>query len=86
MDDPLSQTLFDKWKGVVKKLDLLPTLKIPRFIGCVRNSDSRLLIFCDASITSYAAVVYLRIETDNSVKVNLVFSKSRLASKEITFP
>ena len=53
------------------------------------------MIFCDASQTSYATAVYLHIEGNNSVKVNLVFSKYRLASsgkskgkskKEITIP
>jgi len=38
-------------------------------------------VFCDASMKSYAAVVYLRVEKQSSVRVNLIFSKMRLVSK-----
>ena len=73
----------------------LSTLKIPRFIGATNGGNTKFLKFCDASQTSYATAVYLHVEGNNSVKVNLVFSKSRLASsgkgkgkskKEITIP
>ena len=86
---------MDRWDEVVQKLNTLSTLKIPRFIGSANDNNTKLLIFCDASQTSYAAAVYLHVQSNNSVKVNLVFSKSRLASsgkckgkskKEITIP
>ena len=56
------------------------------------NLDCCLFVFCDASIKAYATAIYLRIQ---SVQVNLIFSKMRLASKglgakkktkEITLP
>ena len=94
-DQPLPQKFLNRWDEVVQKLNPLSTLKIPRFIGSINDSNIKLLIFCDASQTSYATAVYLHIERNNSVKVNLVFSKSRLTSsgkskgkskKEITIP
>ena len=58
------------------------TLKIPRFVGNITSSKKcELLVFCDASMKAYATALYLRIETQNSVSVNLVFSKMRLVSK-----
>ena len=54
-----------------------------------------LLVFCDASMKAYATAIYLRIEEQNSVNVNLMFSKMRLVSrgtnkkrlkKDITLP
>ena len=76
-------------------MNAISTLTIPHFIGSANDSNAKLLIFCDASKTSYATAVYLHVEGNNSVKVNLVFSKSRLASggkdkgkskKEMTIP
>ena len=53
-------------------------------------------MFCDASKRAYATVIYLCVEYQDNVKVNLVFSKLRLVSvvkrkgkrpkKEITLP
>jgi len=74
----------------------LSELRIPQFIGFMdTNTKAKLLVFCDASMKLCATAVYLHIERQNSVEVNLVFSKMRLASsgtgkkksrKEITFP
>ena len=94
-DQPLPQNFLDRWNEVIQKLNAISTLTIPRFIGSANDGNAKLLIFCDASKTSYATAVYLHVEGNNSVKVNLVFSKSRLASggkdkgkskKEMTIP
>ena len=45
-------------------------------------SSFDLLCFCDASVSAYAAVVYLRSSDSNQPAVKLVFSKSRLAPKK----
>ena len=86
---------LDRWNEVLQKFNAISTLTIPHFIGSANDGNAKLLIFCDASKTSYATAVYLHVEGNNSVKVNLVFSKSRLASggkdkgkskKEMTIP
>ena len=41
------------------------------------------LFFCDPSKRAYATVLYLRVECQDSVRVNLVFSKLRLVSVNI---
>jgi hypothetical protein len=45
------------------------------------NNDSNLQlhIFCDASVTSYAAAVYLRIENENKqIRLSLIMSKNKI--------
>ena len=90
-----TEIFIDRWDEVVQKLIPLSTLKIPHFIGSTNNKNTKLLIFCDASQTSYAMEGYLYVEGNNSIKVNFRFPKSRLASsgkgkekskKEITIP
>jgi len=44
------------------------------------NTKAKLLVFCDASMKSYATAVNLHIERQNCVEVNLVFSKIKLVS------
>ena len=79
----LSSSLCEEWKGLVQIWQNLYTLRIPRYIGQPQNeSIYQLLVFCDASAKAYAATVYLRIVNRESVKVNLAFSKLRLAPLE----
>ena len=82
--------------SILQGLKSLSLLVVPRFIGSIRDSVCyELLVFCDASKKAYATAVYLRIQYQKSVKVNLVFSKMRLVpvssdkgktKKEITLP
>lgn len=83
-DEHLSPPLWDEWKGLVQTWQKLHTLRIPRYIGQPDQDDSicQLIVFCDASAKAYAATVYLRIVNRESVQVNLVFSKLRLAPLE----
>jgi len=81
INEPFSKILSDKWNEIVQGLKPLLELRIPRFIGFVdTNTKAKLLVFCDASMKSYATVVYLHIERQNCVEVNLVLWKMRLAS------
>ena len=95
-DKSLSDNLCVKWKEILHKLKFLSRLKIPRFVGYVEVAKQySLLVFCDASMKAYATAIYLRIGEQNSVNVNLMFSKMRLVSegtnkkrlkKDITLP
>ena len=75
----------------------LVAIQIPRFIGtaCIQDPTYEVLIFCDASMKSYAAAVYLRVIGHNNIQTNLMFSKMRLTPvmsgkgkkcKDITLP
>ena len=79
-DDTLPHSLCQEWEETVQMLQQLSELQIPRFVSWKdTNVSYQILTFCDASAKSYAAAVYLRAETKDSIQNNLVFSKMRLA-------
>ena len=66
-DEPLSDSLCDKWREILDKLKPVFVLKIPRFVGNVNVSQKcELLVFCDASMKAYAKAIYLRTERQNT--------------------
>jgi len=72
--------LYEEWEELIQIFKPLLQLRIPCFIGS--NDDGatyRIVTFCDASASSYAAAVYLRVLNKDSIQVNLLFSKMRLA-------
>ena len=76
----------------------LCSLQIPQYVGYFTSDDisHQLLVFCDASIRTYAAAVCLRIFSKGLLTVNLFFSKLKLppldtdhhkrARRQITIP
>ena len=87
-DAPLPKNIQLRWEKFINGLGDISQIKIPRFIGATSNALSvQLHAFCDASFSSYATVVYIRIETTEKVTVALLFAKNRLAPlKELTLP
>ncbi|XP_071035402.1 uncharacterized protein [Parasteatoda tepidariorum] len=72
------------WIGEMRKLK---DLKIKRQVFPDNYLESELHTICDASGLSYAAVVYLRCKTDESISVQLLMAKSRVAPlKKISIP
>lgn len=79
---------FYKW---CKELGYLAEVEIPR---CMKGnkyqkktSTVQLHIFNDASKFAYATSVFLRVETDNKVSVQLIQAKARLAPiNKLTIP
>ncbi|KAF6216059.1 hypothetical protein GE061_000397 [Apolygus lucorum] len=61
---------------------------MPRWIkASIESSSVALHTYCDASSTSYAAVSFLRVQTEDVVFVTLVGAKSRVAPlKKLTIP
>lgn len=80
-DEPLSGELLSKWKSLVSNFQGVTT-SIPR---CYFNLSERssttcsLQGFCDASSGAYAAVVYMKIESETGNTVNFVAAKTRVA-------
>ncbi|XP_052784316.1 uncharacterized protein LOC128220097 [Mya arenaria] len=88
-DDIVSDEHVQEWKTIKLDLERIPTFKLKR---CVTNEadDSvtySLVCFCDASERAYSSAIYLRQITDRAIKVELIFSKARLAPvKGMTIP
>ncbi|CAB0005219.1 unnamed protein product [Nesidiocoris tenuis] len=82
-----------QFRAWVKDIIHLSDLKIPRWISTTgaRNENCSLRVFSDACQTSYAAVVFLRVELDDQVNVQLLAAKARVApigvsAKKMTIP
>ena len=91
-DAKLDNEKLQKWLEIMDSLKTIPQHIIPRYLGptCQDQSptaiDWTLLCFCDASARAYATVVYLLQASSHYRKVDLVFSKTRLAPQKITIP
>ena len=90
-DTQLSDEDISKWDLLCEDMKGLNECHFPRYIGLEQggklNVDYQLLVFCDASKYAYAAAVYLFQETTTDRRIDLIFSKTRLApNKPITIP
>jgi len=74
-DCPLPENLAKDWKLIYDMLQGISGLDIPRFVERKNGGTHQLLVFCGASLTCYAAVVYLRTEDNTDVQTDLIFSK-----------
>jgi len=71
-------TKFRMW---LKQMPELERIEIPRFLG-IGNTQRGLIqlhLFCDASKGAYGAVIFVRVELEDGVSVQLVEAKARLA-------
>ena len=81
-DHPLDSLALNDWKKLLKELETLSEIRIPRYylIPVKKVITTQLHGFCDAFTQAFAAVVYLRgVYSDGIVDVNLVTSKMRVA-------
>lgn len=88
-DDRLPSNLACKYIEYRSELPSLEDIKIRRWLHCDALSQRiELHGFCDASITAYAAVVYVRVvHADGSIHVNLLAAKTKVAPlKSISIP
>ena len=80
-DEPLTGGLLSKWESMVTDLRADRQIRVPRYLLCDvhHQVDSYTLIgFCDASKKAYAAVVYLRVKTQEGLHVKFLTSKTRV--------
>ncbi|XP_045206117.2 uncharacterized protein LOC123558303 [Mercenaria mercenaria] len=86
-DDRIDEESNKVWSSIAEDLHQLAQVTIPRYYGGSsgdKETQSRLLCFCDASERAYATSVYLHCMNDQEAKSNLVFSKTRLAPTQTT--
>ena len=80
-DEPLTGAPLSKWESMVADLQADQQIHVPRYLLCDvhHQVDSYSLIgFCDASKKAYAAVVYLRMKTQEGFHVKFLTSKTRV--------
>ena len=81
-DDPLSGRLLEKWNHLSSQLEDPNVITIPRCLLTTLSQpirSAKLIGFCDASTKAYACVVYLRLESEISTKIQFIAAKSRVA-------
>lgn len=76
-DEPAGATFIEMRRKIKSELHLLFDLKISRWVNYRPTDVIELHGFCDASEVGYAAVIYLKNTTENTVR--LLIAKSRVA-------
>lgn len=85
-DDDLPTQFANSWLLFADQLKVLTQISLPRYTGSAVDS-AQLVGFCDASEKGYAAVFYLRTESQGRIAVTLLKSKTRVAPvKTLTIP
>lgn len=89
-DDKIPDSILKNWQDFRSQIELLKSIRIPRFLNCQALSEHHLEIhgFCDGSGKAYAAVVYLRtISALGEISVNFVAAKTKVNPlKHVTLP
>ena len=78
-DSPLSAEHLKRWQNWNTELSKVQEVQVPRFCLVNHVTSVELHSFSDASIKAFAAVVYLRLESEDKVSTTLVASKTRVA-------
>ena len=81
-DQLLTGDTLQRWKSLASELQEGHTVVVPRFM-CSHNvaevNSYELWGFCDASVSAYAAVIYLVTDTSMGKSLTLITSKARVA-------
>ena len=90
-DDPLSPENQVRWSKWLEELPLLNQFKVERCLvpaGFGKPVKCELHHFCDASMSAYGSVSYLRaVNSEGNVHCSLLLGKSRLAPiRQMTIP
>jgi hypothetical protein len=81
-DETIPESLMNQWHKLVAVLVEAQPISIPRcYLNGVQGEviAYRMYGYCDASLSAYAAVIYLWIETENGVLRKFVVAKTRVA-------
>lgn len=87
-DDEVPLSIYTKWSHWIQELKKIPKFKVPRcYMKIVQNYSVQMHVFCDASEKAFAAVVYLRMNTEDDVELSFVMAKTRVAPlKPLSIP
>ncbi|XP_075163108.1 uncharacterized protein LOC142235734 [Haematobia irritans] len=82
--DPLPMNLHNDWSKYRESLKDIEKLSLPRWFKCRSITSTDLHAFCDSSKLAFAAVVYIRVVSeDGIVYVSLVQSKTKVAPLKV---
>ena len=81
-DDALPEPLITQWRKLVSTLSESQPITLPRcYLDGVMDDilSYQLCGYCDASLSAYAAVIYLLVETEGGCHMRFVVAKTRVA-------
>jgi hypothetical protein len=79
-DQPISTEMASSWKTFSSELPCVSSVSVQRYIPTEQSSNISLLGFSDASLSGYAAVVYIRLEYNSMPPtVHLITARSKVA-------
>ncbi|CAF1060894.1 unnamed protein product [Didymodactylos carnosus] len=84
-NDFLNSDQQNEWNQIASSLQFISKFNFPRFINVASDNQISYALhcFCDASSQAYGTAIYLVGSTQTKVVSNLIFSKSRLAPKNV---
>ncbi|XP_062532236.1 uncharacterized protein LOC101744854 [Bombyx mori] len=68
-DSELPEDLKTEWQNYLTNFEHMQAIQLPRWLGIANNVKIELHGYCDASCAAYAAVIYIRVITDNEIKI-----------------
>lgn len=80
-DEFITDNQYQYWQNWSHNFENISRLKIPRVMTTfpIKNCNTQLHLFCDASEQAYATVAYLRFEFQGQIQCTLINSKARVA-------
>ena len=86
-DTTLSDQLLTEWNRLLTVLKEAKKVSVPRCVMFHTYKSARLTGFCDASAKAYAAIVYLKFESQVQTQVVFLSAKTRVAPvHQVTIP
>ena len=70
--DLAPQSIIVQWNQFLQELFELQRIVVPRFVGYSVHENvisTELHGFCDSSEAAYSSLTYLRVETENTIRV-----------------
>ena len=88
-DDKVAITVDVKWRILLRDLHQMSLFEFPRRVIDMKSmSDAKIVCFCDASDSAFAACVYMVYQDGGVWKSSILIAKARLApkNKRLTIP
>ncbi|GFU41243.1 uncharacterized protein TNCV_1848261 [Trichonephila clavipes] len=86
-DSPISQKLTEDWLKFQKAFNEINYITVPRWVILTADNTVELHGFAYASSLAYAAAIYCRQKHNGKIKVQLLVSKTKVASvKQVSIP
>ncbi|XP_035222986.1 uncharacterized protein LOC118195772, partial [Stegodyphus dumicola] len=86
-DEELPSDLNDEWSQWCSELSELSYISVPRFALDSCDENIEIHVFSDASQKLYGAAVYVKVQNQEKISVNLLASKSRVSPvKKVSLP